>query len=286
VWWQLLLGLVVTTIALWLVLVAAAWFARPDTTRLSEAFRLLPDIVRLCSRLARDPGLPRAARWRLWLVLGYLAMPIDLIPDVVPVLGYADDVVVVCLGLRSVVRRAGPAVLARHWPGSAGGLYTVLRLVGLSPTAIRIAQLPRLDFSLGPHPTIDDVPRVFHLPPGVTSIGSAPACDLQLDGLARRHAEIRRNEADEYVLVDLSRDRSTRVNGAPVTAHTLRTGMRVQLGGWTMSYYREEYADHGRPYGGRIGGELGHQRAQPRRRGPRGQWSGGRPAPSCRRLVR
>jgi len=111
----------------------ALWAVRPDTARLSEWLRLLPDVVRLLSRLARDPELPREVRWRLWLVLGYLAMPVDLIPDMIPVLGYADDVVVVAVGLRSVVRRAGPAALASHWPGSADGLAGVLRLAGITP---------------------------------------------------------------------------------------------------------------------------------------------------------
>ena len=55
------------------------------------------------------------------------------------------------------------------------------------------------------------------------------------------------------------------VNGAPVDSSLLRTASRVQLGEWTMTFYREEYADHGRPYGGRVGGEIGHQRPQPPR---------------------
>jgi hypothetical protein len=57
----------------------------------------------------------------------------------------------------------------------------------------------------------------------------------------------------------------TRVNGAPVNTVALRTAARVDVGRWTMSFFREEFADHGRPYGGRIGGELGHQRPQPGR---------------------
>ncbi|MDQ3628643.1 MAG: FHA domain-containing protein [Actinomycetota bacterium] len=124
---------------------------------------------------------------------------------------------------------------------------------------------PRLIFSLGPYPTIGAQPRVFDLPPGVTRIGSAPTADLRLDGLDEQHAEIMRSDADEYVFIDLSRERSCRVHGASVSEQALRMGMRIELGGWTMSYYREEYADHGRPYGGRIGGELGHQRPQPPR---------------------
>jgi uncharacterized membrane protein YkvA (DUF1232 family) len=58
-------------------------------------------------------------------------MPFDLVPDVVPVIGYADDAVVVALVLRSVVRRAGPEALHRHWPGTPEGLTLLLRLARL-----------------------------------------------------------------------------------------------------------------------------------------------------------
>jgi uncharacterized membrane protein YkvA (DUF1232 family) len=64
-------------------------------------------------------------------VLGYLALPFDLIPDVVPVVGYADDAIVVVLTLRSVVRTSGLAAVERHWPGTADGLTVVRRLSGL-----------------------------------------------------------------------------------------------------------------------------------------------------------
>lgn len=70
--------------------------------------RLLPDILRLIPRLARDQALPRGVRVRLWLLLLYLASPIDLIPDFIPVLGYADAAIIVAATLRSVARHAGP----------------------------------------------------------------------------------------------------------------------------------------------------------------------------------
>jgi uncharacterized membrane protein YkvA (DUF1232 family) len=68
---------------------------------------------------------------RLLALLVYLVLPIDLVPDLLPVVGYADDVVVVLWALRSVVRRAGPEVLDRHWPGTPEGLGTLKRLAGL-----------------------------------------------------------------------------------------------------------------------------------------------------------
>ncbi|WP_230881836.1 YkvA family protein [Planomonospora sp. ID91781] len=106
--------------------------ARPRAGLLTEAIRLLPDLLRLTSRLARDRTLPRGVRIRLWLLLGYLALPIDLVPDFIPVLGYADDAIVVAVVLRSVVRVAGPQALERHWPGTGDGLAAVRRLAGRS----------------------------------------------------------------------------------------------------------------------------------------------------------
>src|SRR3712207_3599197 len=115
----------------WVVLIGVLWTTRPDDLRLRELLRLLPDVLRLVRRLAADGRLPRGVRVRLWLLVAYLAFPIDLVPDFVPVLGYADDAVVVALVLRSVVRRAGAGALTRHWPGDPAGLEVVSRLAGL-----------------------------------------------------------------------------------------------------------------------------------------------------------
>lgn len=129
--WRLLGGVVAGLVLLWLVLLTALWRVRPADSSLREALRLLPDVVRLVARLARDGGLPRGVRVRLWLLLGYLALPIDLVPDLIPVIGYADDAVVIALTLRSVTRHAGADALDRHWPGTPEGLTAVRRLAGL-----------------------------------------------------------------------------------------------------------------------------------------------------------
>ena len=75
----------------WLMLVVALVIVRPRGDLLREALRLLPDVLRLLRRLAVDPSLPRATRLGPAFALVYLALPIDLIPDFIPVLGYADD---------------------------------------------------------------------------------------------------------------------------------------------------------------------------------------------------
>ena len=85
----------------------------------------------MCRGLATDPDVPRGVRVRMGLLVGYLLMPIDLVPDFVPVVGYADDAIVVVWALRSVVRAAGPDALDRHWSGTPAGLRAVKRLAGV-----------------------------------------------------------------------------------------------------------------------------------------------------------
>lgn len=96
-----------------------------------------------------------------------------------------------------------------------------------------------------------------------TTIGAAEECDLRLPGLAEVQVEVRHDEADEFVLVHRGETLPSRVNGQPVREQVLRTGSRVDLGDWVLVFAREEYADHGRPYGGRVGGEFGRQLPQP-----------------------
>lgn len=133
-WWRVLVGVLAGLALVYGVLLLLLWrYARahPDTVRMREALRLLPDLLRLLRRLLADGTLPAGVRVRVALLVVYLAVPFDLVPDVVPVIGYADDAVVVALVLRSVVRRASAEALHRHWPGTPEGLALVLRLAGV-----------------------------------------------------------------------------------------------------------------------------------------------------------
>jgi hypothetical protein len=122
---------------------------------------------------------------------------------------------------------------------------------------------PRLLFTLGEHPRAHvrhaftaEEGRIFALPSTVTRIGSDPSNDLCLPGLAALHAEIHRNDADDYVLRTCSPFGQMRVHGRTATVAELHSGVRIELGPWVLSYARSEFADHGRPSGGRQGGEL------------------------------
>lgn len=133
-WLDALIGIAVALLVSWLLLIVALLLVRPRGAVLADAVRLLPDLLRLLHRLAADRSLPRAVRVRLWLVMAYLAMPIDLVPDIIPVLGYADDAIIVAVVLRSAVRRAGIDAVRGHWPGSADGFAALCRVTGLAPT--------------------------------------------------------------------------------------------------------------------------------------------------------
>lgn len=115
----------------WVLLVGYLLARKPSEGTAREAIRVLPDTLRMLRRIASDRTLPRGVRVRLWLLLAYLAFPLDLVPDFLPVIGYADDVVIAGAALRSVIRRAGPEAIRRHWPGTEVGLAALWRLTSL-----------------------------------------------------------------------------------------------------------------------------------------------------------
>lgn len=112
------------------LLVAMWWYSKNHGgASIMDALRLLPDVLVLVKRLAFDKSIGRGPRIRLALLLFYLASPLDLIPEILPVIGVADDLIIVTLVLRSVVKSAGRDALERNWPGTEAGLAVVSRLV-------------------------------------------------------------------------------------------------------------------------------------------------------------
>jgi uncharacterized membrane protein YkvA (DUF1232 family) len=125
-------AIVVAALLTWCALLVVLVLARPNGMEFRDVRRFVPDLVRLVRALSRDPEVSRGVRVRLALLLAYLALPFDLVPDFVPVLGYADDVIVVAIVLRSVVRHGGTDALDRHWRGSEQGRAVLQRLAGLT----------------------------------------------------------------------------------------------------------------------------------------------------------
>jgi uncharacterized membrane protein YkvA (DUF1232 family) len=90
--------------------------------------RFIPDCLVLLHRLLRDECVPRRRKIVLIAPLAYLAVPIDLVPDFIPVVGQLDDVLVAAVAIRYALRSGGPALLRRHWPGPDRSLQVVMRL--------------------------------------------------------------------------------------------------------------------------------------------------------------
>ena len=94
----------------------------------AAAARFVPDCAVLFRRLMADQRVSRRRKALLALLVGYLAMPFDLIPDFIPVAGQLDDAILVALVLRSLLRDAGPNLVRDHWPGPDESLGAILRL--------------------------------------------------------------------------------------------------------------------------------------------------------------
>ena len=95
---------------------------------MTEFLRALPLIGRAVVRLAADPALPRAAKIALGVVAVYLASPFDLLPDVIPFLGYLDDVLVLAILVDGVLNHVDRSLVLRYWPGSSTELEKVARV--------------------------------------------------------------------------------------------------------------------------------------------------------------
>ena len=123
-------GLLLLAVGLYVVCVAALIAAgRREDARALAGF--IPDCLVLVGRLARDSRISRPRRAVLFAVLGYLALPIDLVPDFLPGIGHLDDAVLLGLALRVVVRGGGTELVREAWPGPEASLTLVLRAAGL-----------------------------------------------------------------------------------------------------------------------------------------------------------
>ena len=122
-------ALVVTVVVLTVLLLVYL----PRGAGASTVASFFPNVLRLLRRLYRDPAVPRSARWRLWVAIIYNIQPINLIPDFVPVIGFADNVVVTAWALRGAVHKAGPGAVTRNWQGTRDQLNLLFRVARLGP---------------------------------------------------------------------------------------------------------------------------------------------------------
>ncbi len=93
-----------------------------------ELALLLPNLFRLFRGLLADPRVPLRAKVVLAIGILWIASPIDLIPEFVPVAGPLDDAIVAALVLGYVSRTVGRDLVREHWPGDPTILARLLRL--------------------------------------------------------------------------------------------------------------------------------------------------------------
>jgi uncharacterized membrane protein YkvA (DUF1232 family) len=110
------------------VLFVASLVAAGRRTDARALAGFIPDSVVLMRRLLGDDRVPRRRKAVLMALVGYLSLPLDLVPDFIPVLGQLDDALLVAAALAYVARRAGGDVIRELWPGDEAGLRVVLAL--------------------------------------------------------------------------------------------------------------------------------------------------------------
>jgi uncharacterized membrane protein YkvA (DUF1232 family) len=126
-WWGWLLISLGVVVAVWAAFVV--WLAAAGRREDARAFAtFIPDCIVLVTRLTRDSRVPRRRKLLLLGLVGYLALPFDLVPDFIPVAGQLDDALVVALVLRHFVRAGGEPLIRELWPGPGRSLDLVLRL--------------------------------------------------------------------------------------------------------------------------------------------------------------
>jgi len=127
---ELVIGVIVGLVVLWVVLLAVFFVLRPRDVPLRELLAVVPDVLRLLRSLIRDGAVPIDVRLVVIGLIAWILSPIDLIPEFIPVLGPLDDVVVAIVAMRYVRRRVGIADLEARWQGSADGFVLLTRVIG------------------------------------------------------------------------------------------------------------------------------------------------------------
>jgi len=101
-----------------------------------DAVLMLPNLAKLVGRLLKDPRVPRRSKVALGLAAAYVASPIDLVPEFIPVIGWADDVVFMMFAIDRLIERAGPEIVEEHWDGPGDLLGLIREVMGAARSIV------------------------------------------------------------------------------------------------------------------------------------------------------
>ena len=117
--------------------------AQPRNPAVDKALSAVPNLLKLSYRLARDPRVPQKQKMFLGAAIAYVVAPVDLIPDFIPFIGRADDVLMLAFALNAMFEAAGEAIVHEHWDGTGDVLEIVSGIIewgaSLVPWPIRRA---------------------------------------------------------------------------------------------------------------------------------------------------
>ena len=128
----LVIGVGLSIVALWALVLVILWLSRPKGVPVREMVGVVPDVLRLLRSLITDGSVPLDVRIVLVGLLLWIVSPIDLIPEFIPALGPLDDVLVAVAAMRYVRHRLGVDELLRRWSGSVNGFAVLTRVIGSS----------------------------------------------------------------------------------------------------------------------------------------------------------
>lgn len=126
----LVVGIVLALVGTWALLLLVFWLLRPKGVPLRVIVGVIPDLLRLLRALITDRTVPLDVRVVLVFLIAWIASPIDLIPEFLPLIGPLDDVIIAVVALRYTRRRLGMEELRRRWPGSADGFAVLTQVIG------------------------------------------------------------------------------------------------------------------------------------------------------------
>lgn len=103
-----------------------------NQTDIKEYLMLVPRLGKLLWRLARDPRVPARTKATLFLLGGYIASPIDVIPDALPGIGQLDDIAIIAFALDQMLNRVPEDIVKEHWDGDEDILQVVKEILDIS----------------------------------------------------------------------------------------------------------------------------------------------------------